>query len=83
MATPDQQQPADVAPTQAEGTIIHLLLQAQAGLADIALIALRIEDKVDMLLDALAEEDEGEPDPEQTTLDGEPMGAERKEGTPL
>jgi hypothetical protein len=40
---------------------------------------LRVEQKLDMLLQALAE-DEGEP---PLTLDGTYAGAEREEGTPL
>ena len=77
MAIPDQQPATDL-----EGTMLPLLEQMHAMLADIGFVVLRIEGKLDGLLDALAEEEEGEPEP-QTTLDGDLVGAERDEGQPL
>lgn len=81
MTTADQQQPTG----DLEGTIVPLLHSMRDILADIGLAALRIESKLDGLLDALAEEEDGEDDlePAQTTLDGDVMGAERDEGQPL
>ena len=76
MATPDHQPATDL-----KGTIVPLLEQIRTMLGDIGFVALRIEGKLDDLLDALAEEEEGES--EQTTLDGDVVGAERDEGQPL
>lgn len=76
MATPDHQPATDL-----KGTIVPLLEQMRTMLGDIGFVALRIEGKLDDLLDALAEEEEGES--EQTTLDGDVVGAERDEGQPL
>jgi len=42
----------------------------------------RIEAKLDALLEALAEEDEGEQQPAMT-LDGQPTGGERDQGQAL
>ena len=43
-------------------------------------VLLRIESKLDALLQALADEDD---EPEQLTLDGMPAGRPREDGVPL
>lgn len=78
MTTADQQQPT----CDLDGTILPLLEQMRTMLGDIGFVALRIEGKLDGLLEALAEEGESDPD-KQTTLDGDVMGAERDESRPL
>jgi len=87
MDMPDQQ-PDSPTHTDFEATVVPMLQQMRSMLADIGLVTMRIEGKLDGLLEALAEErdeeaEEGESDFEQTTLDGDVMGAERDESQPL
>ena len=77
----DHQQPTIVTPSDTPDRAVALLLEIRPGLQQLSLAVARIESKLGSLVEALAEEEEAEP--EQTTLDGDVVGAERNQDQPL
>lgn len=81
MDSADHQQPTTVTPSDTTDRAVALLLEIRAGLEQLSLAVARIESKLGSLVEALAEEEEAEP--EQATLDGDVVGAERNQDQPL